>query len=135
MYLRCQQDGLRVARWHAVTVRRSGGSPLAEGAYLSFCPEEVTKSSLSSERMEACSTTCITSQERGHRPTPSFTCKRCLKISANIMTLWQERHPMSSCSLAECLVQVQETECPQLLANPVTVHPPALTSSGRFEYL
>lgn len=68
-------------------------------------------------------------------PTPSFTCKFCLKISANIMTLWQEQHPMSSCSLSECLVQVRETECSQVHANPATVHPPALTSSGRFEYL
>lgn len=102
MYLCYQQDGLPMARWHAVTGRLSCGSPLAEGGHLSFCPEEVTKSSPSSKWMQAYSTTCVTSQERGHRPTPSFTCKCCLKISAYIMALRQEQCPMSSCSLAEC---------------------------------
>lgn len=45
-----------MARWHAVTARLSSGSPWAEGGYLSFCPEEVPKSSPCSKWMQAFST-------------------------------------------------------------------------------
>lgn len=40
--------------------------------------------------------------------------------------------------LRACLkpsVQVRKTECSQLHVNPATIHPPALTFWGRFEYL
>lgn len=101
VYLGYQQDGLPVARWRAVTVRLSSGS-WVEGGYLSFCPEEVTKSSPSSKWMQAFSTAWLPPR-RGvtdlpHHSRANDTWKWVLYYD----TVWR-RHPMSSCGLAECM--------------------------------
>lgn len=120
----------------AGAARCSHSSPLAEGGYLSFQLEEVTKSSLSSVRMQAQSTTNAPSQERAHRPSPPLTCKHCLKIKARLAALQaacQEQNPTSSCSPAGH--NHESPECCWLPVDPAMLHSPALASQGRLGYL
>lgn len=128
-----------MARWHAVTVRLSSGSPWAEGGYLSFCPEEVTKSSPSSKWIQAFSTAWLPPR-RGVTDLPHHS--RACAAWKSVLVWWHciknsiPRVPavlLSAC--LKPLVQAWKTQCSQLHVNPVTIPPPALTSSGTFKCL
>lgn len=79
---------------------------------------------------------CAPSQERGHSPPSSFTCKSCLKISAHTVGLQvvrQEQHPSSSCSPApQNLVQVWKTCAPHWSSDNL---PTSSASKGMCGYL